>query len=144
MRYIRIRLNIVTALLLVAVGLTATLYLKGSSSISTPETEFFCGTVSPYPIKNNLQGRELFTKNCASCHSIYKDLTGPALENFNERFPMEDFMLFIKDPEKAIKKQPYLQALAKKYNSTAHPAFTKLTKHDLDDITEYIKQSSRN
>src|SRR5688572_28789872 len=45
----------------------------------------------PSPAKEvNSKGKQLFQQNCASCHSITKDLTGPALANVEERGPWTD------------------------------------------------------
>ena len=45
---------------------------------------------SPPTIEVNSKGKQLFQQNCASCHSITKDLTGPALAGVEERGPWTD------------------------------------------------------
>jgi hypothetical protein len=146
MRSIRIKLYIVTILLLVAGGLSAIIYFQDTSLFMRQPGKFYCGTssINPgFPQSTNIKGRELFSSNCASCHSIYKDLTGPSLENFHERFPMELFTQFMKAPEEAVKQDPYLHLLAEKYNYTAHPSFSKLSNSEVGEIIDYVKQSSR-
>jgi hypothetical protein len=39
----------------------------------------FCGTVSPNLNENVRKGKQIFNANCASCHMLNKNITGPAL-----------------------------------------------------------------
>lgn len=48
-------------------------------------------------------GQGLFTQNCASCHAINKDLTGPKLAGVESRWPSKDLLrLWIKNWNKAV------------------------------------------
>lgn len=132
------------ALLVAAVFVTTIIYNMGGFSLATTEEIFYCGTTnndSNYFISANMIGRALFSANCASCHAISKDLTGPALEHFEERFPMEYFTLFLQKPEKALNKSLYLRLLKQKYNDMEHPAFPGISKAEVKDLTECITQS---
>jgi cytochrome c2 len=52
--------------------------------------------ISPIALPENKQltsiekGQILFQQNCASCHAIGKDLTGPDLAHFMKRFPIDE------------------------------------------------------
>lgn len=66
----------------------------------------FCGThlVSPPLDEEAKAGKQLFNANCAACHKLDKNLTGPFLRNINERFTTEDIIKFIrKDTSSSIK-----------------------------------------
>ncbi len=39
----------------------------------------FCGTVSPNLSENALKGKQIFNANCAACHQLNRNMTGPAL-----------------------------------------------------------------
>ena len=45
----------------------------------TETPEFFCGTVSPELTENGRIGKQIFNANCAACHKLNKNMTGPAL-----------------------------------------------------------------
>ncbi len=42
-------------------------------------------------------GRYLFNANCAACHKLDKQSTGPYLRNINERFTTEDIIKFMRN-----------------------------------------------
>ncbi|WP_299833497.1 c-type cytochrome [uncultured Tenacibaculum sp.] len=48
------------------------------SETAEEEPRFFCGTVDTIT-EEQRAGRKLFNANCASCHKLDKDMTGPAL-----------------------------------------------------------------
>ena len=41
--------------------------------------EFYCGTVSLKLTENGRIGKQIFNANCAACHKLNKNMTGPAL-----------------------------------------------------------------
>jgi mono/diheme cytochrome c family protein len=42
---------------------------------------------------NGIDGKKLFQDNCASCHSVFKDLTGPALSGVTQRITDKKLIL---------------------------------------------------
>ncbi|MGZ5135266.1 MAG: c-type cytochrome, partial [Flavitalea sp.] len=86
-------------------------------------------------------GETLFKQNCASCHSITKDLTGPALAGMMERGPWaenkKNLYDWIHNPQAFMAKDPYTQALKQKYG-TVMTAFPQLKDTDIDAIIEYV------
>jgi cytochrome c2 len=88
-------------------------------------------------------GRALFSQNCASCHAINKQLTGPALAGVEDRWP-DKIMLhaWIKNNQAVLKKgYPYAVDLYNKFNKTPMNVFTNLSDKDIDAILTYIKSA---
>src|SRR4028118_820244 len=76
---------------------------------------FFCQTLVVAQ-----DARALFQSNCASCHALNKDLTGPALAGFQNRGPWADkkeFRAWVKNPVAYMAKDPYTQGLKQQYGS---------------------------
>src|SRR4030095_2447405 len=63
-------------------------------------------------------GKALFSAKCASCHSVTKDLTGPALQGVTDRGPWSDkkkLHEWVHNPASFMANDPYTQALKTKY-----------------------------
>lgn len=89
-------------------------------------------------------GRALFQSNCASCHAMNKNLTGPALAGFQTRGPWADrkeLYAWVHNPVGYMAKDPYTQALKQEYGSVMQ-AFPNLGDKDIDAIAEYIVKAS--
>ncbi len=77
---------------------------------------------------------------CASCHALFKDMTGPSLamairsEQWADRKRLYDW---IRNPEAFMKKDPYTKGLKEKFGSMM-TAFPNLSNEEIDDIVEYI------
>ena len=86
-------------------------------------------------------GQALFSQNCASCHAVHKDLTGPALAGVEERWGdkkklhawIHNNQAFLKTGDK------YANDLYIKYNKTSMNLFPNLTDGEIDAILAYIK-----
>src|SRR5699024_1494414 len=48
------------------------------------------------------QGKQLFSDNCAVCHSIHEQVVGPALVNVTDRRPVPWLIDFIHNSQKVI------------------------------------------
>jgi cytochrome c2 len=87
-------------------------------------------------------GKALFMQNCASCHAMDKQLTGPALAGAADRWN-DDKMLhaWIKNNQKVLSSgYPYAVNLYNQYNKTAMNVFEgSLSDKDIDAIIQYIK-----
>jgi len=91
-------------------------------------------------------GKSLFTQNCASCHNIMKDMTGPALSWLEERGPWRDrkkLYEWIHNPPRFMSTNNYAQTLKEKFGLTM-TAFPALSEKDIDAIVDYINSSQRN
>jgi mono/diheme cytochrome c family protein len=88
------------------------------------------------------RGRAVYSANCASCHSAYKDATGPALKGSLARWNNDTNRLwaFIRNPKEALKeKDPRVNAMFEKYKPTIMTAFPMLTNDELKDLFYYIE-----
>ncbi|MEO7310246.1 MAG: c-type cytochrome [Chitinophagaceae bacterium] len=96
---------------------------------------FFIGNVSAQ------DGKALFSNNCASCHKVDQNLTGPALMGVEDRWPDKAKLhAWIKNNNKVLASgDAYANALYLKWNKTAMNQFPNLTDPEIDGILKYIK-----
>lgn len=87
------------------------------------------------------KGEKLFKQNCASCHAIDRDLTGPALQGVADRGPWaekkENLKKWIKNPAEFISSDPYAKALKEKYKLPMPPQ-GHLSDTDIEEVIGYI------
>jgi cytochrome c551/c552 len=89
---------------------------------------------------NAQEGKQLFQQNCQTCHSLDKNLTGPALRGFTERGPWGDKQAiydWIHNPASFMAKDKYTQDLKAQYGVIMQ-AFPQLTNAQIDAIVDYI------
>ncbi len=86
-------------------------------------------------------GQSLFNSNCASCHAVHKDLTGPALAGVEDRWPdQKKLYAWIRNNQAVLKSgDAYANALYVKWNKTAMNLFPALTDAEIGSILTYIK-----
>ena len=119
--------------------------LTATTLFPTEENKLFCGTASmpsievttAYPV-----GKKLFQQNCQSCHTLNKNLTGPALGGFVNRGPWsneKNIYDWIHNPAAFIKKNKYTQQLQLEYG-VIMPAFPELSEKEIDDIVAYLNE----
>lgn len=80
---------------------------------------------------------------CASCHSLFKDGTGPGLLDFQERGQWADrtqLYEWVKNPLAFMKKDPYTRELKKQYG-TMMTGFPDITRDEVDAIADFLIQS---
>jgi mono/diheme cytochrome c family protein len=84
-------------------------------------------------------GKEIFQENCASCHKVDKDLTGPALAGVQNRWSKKWLYAFTRN-NVALRAtgHPYANALYEKWSKSAMNVFPNLTDYDCDAIYTYI------
>ena len=85
-------------------------------------------------------GKTLFQQKCATCHNIFKDLTGPALQHLEERGQWSDhnkLLEWVHNPAGFMKNDSYTQGLQTKFGTIMQP-FPELTIKDVDAIVSYI------
>ncbi|HWI92124.1 MAG TPA: cytochrome c [Flavisolibacter sp.] len=89
------------------------------------------------------KGEQLFKQNCASCHALDRDLTGPALHGVAERGPWAEdknnLKKWIRNPMSFISINAYAKNLKAKYG-TPMPAQTQLSDADVEEVIGYITQ----
>ncbi|MHB1920760.1 MAG: c-type cytochrome [Chitinophagaceae bacterium] len=88
------------------------------------------------------KGKVLFQTNCASCHNPLKDLTGPALYGKENETPGGRAWIYkwVPNPGGMVTTDPYAKALYAKWGPTLMTPFPQLTKQDINDILDYVKQ----
>ncbi|MFI5133860.1 MAG: c-type cytochrome [Chitinophagales bacterium] len=85
-------------------------------------------------------GKTLFQQKCAACHNIFKDMTGPALMNLEERGQWSDhnkILEWVHNPPAFYAKDSYTGGLFKKFGVPMQQ-FPELTLKDVDAIVSYI------
>jgi mono/diheme cytochrome c family protein len=90
-------------------------------------------------------GKQIFQNNCASCHAIKKDLTGPALAGVTTRGPWTDrknLYAWIHNPAKFMATDKYTQELKARFANAMMTPFPSLTEKEIDAIIDYIGKAS--
>jgi cytochrome c2 len=93
--------------------------------------------------RNNFDGRMLFQDNCASCHSILKDLTGPALAGVRERIPDKKLLYkWVRNPAAVLKSgNVYFNTLKKQFGNVQMTPFSELADEEIDAIIDYVDRN---
>lgn len=82
-------------------------------------------------------GAALFKANCASCHKVDKDFTGPALKGWKDRVPGGDWIYnWIHSP--IGQTDPYATALKNKWKPNIMTSFSTLKNEEIDAIMKYV------
>lgn len=89
-------------------------------------------------------GKTLFSQNCSSCHSVKKDLVGPALAGTEDRWPDKDKLkAWIRNSQAFLKTgDKYATDLFNKFNKIPMNAFSQLTDAEIDAMLDFIKKES--
>jgi cytochrome c551/c552 len=84
-------------------------------------------------------GRALFNANCASCHKMDKDLTGPALQGVVDRWSSEDLLkLWIRNWPAAVATGDKHAVEMKDWSPAAMTLFPNLTDDELNALINYM------
>ncbi len=86
-------------------------------------------------------GKALFNSNCASCHAVHKQLTGPALAGVEDRWPNKEHLhAWIRNNQAFLKTgDKYANDLYNQFGKTPMNVFTQFSDKDIDAILTYIK-----
>lgn len=120
-----------------------------------PGMQLFTGEVkdgainwtNPKPLADTVpehivRGKALFDAQCATCHGLDKNLTGPALQDVESRGPWYDrknLVMYVHNPAAFIPLSEYMKCLASTYNGQVMPSFPQLGEKDIYAIFDYIK-----
>ncbi|MCU0385427.1 MAG: c-type cytochrome [Flavihumibacter sp.] len=85
-------------------------------------------------------GKALFQQNCASCHAVHKNLTGPALAGIEERVPDKKLLYaWIRNSQAVLQSgNKYFNDLYLTWNKTAMNLFPNLTDEEIGAMITYI------
>jgi len=93
---------------------------------------------------DHVAGKKVFNANCAACHKLDKDATGPKLRDIETRLADEQGLdkewikNWIRNSSKMIKDgDAYANKIFKDYNNTAMTLFPQLTDADIDNLLAY-------
>ena len=86
-------------------------------------------------------GKALFQTNCASCHSPFKVVIGPALKGATERIPDKKLLYdWIHNNTKVLASgNAYFTALYNQYNKTPMNTFPGLSDAEIGSILKYVE-----
>ena len=88
--------------------------------------EPFCGTVNLS--KNASEGKQLFNANCAACHKLDKNMTGPALRGIAQKYDSITVQNYLRKDKTLIKTKGYDNVCI---------YFPQLTNEDISNILSY-------
>ena len=91
-------------------------------------------------------GKALFLSKCASCHSPFRDVTGPALGGLEDRHKWADhkeLLKWVNNPGGYMTTDAYTQGLKSKFGSMM-TGFPDLKLGDVDAIVSYINTEIAN
>ena len=95
-------------------------FSKKSKNTSYQSQISICG--NNYPDEEQAQiGKALFNVNCAACHALNRDMTGPKLGNiYEKKYPYENYLFdFITKQDSLLKaNDPYAIKLRNEWNTT--------------------------
>lgn len=88
-------------------------------------------------------GRSLYITNCATCHNLRYELTGPALQNVEQRWKDKALLYaFIRNSQAVIAKDAYAKDLYNRYNKVEMTQFAWLKDEEIDQLLHYISIAS--
>ena len=88
-------------------------------------------------------GKTIFTGLCAACHSVNKQLTGPALAGLSDRRTIDWIVKFVQSSQTMVKSgDKDAVALFAQFNRIPMPDHADLTADDIKNIVEYIKSET--
>jgi hypothetical protein len=92
------------------------------------EFEPFCGTINLS--ENASEGKQIFNTNCAACHKLDRDMTGPALREIGNKYDTLTIIKFLHGNKTLIK--------SKGYNNVC-VNFPNLTYEEVSNLLKYTQ-----
>lgn len=135
-------LRILNYLLFIALNCSI-LLLPGCQKKPAPPIQIDTQSLKPAP-KMSAQaeaGRVLFRQNCATCHAVHKDITGPKLGGAVQRAPGgRDWVYkFVRYPMELISGgDDYAVAIFDQYDNIEMTGFPQLSDEQIDNIFAYV------
>jgi cytochrome c2 len=100
--------------------------------------------VGPAPLSELAQrGKVLFKENCAACHALHKDMTGPSLVGVVDRWPSKKLLyMWINNWSKAVATGDPYAIKVRAYSNASMTTFN-FTDDEIDSILVYINESTK-
>ena len=110
-----------------------------------PTVQTYSIPIDSYKSNNGHDGKAIFQNNCASCHSTFKDLTGPALGGVSKRLPDRKLVYkWVRNPAAILKSgDVYFNTLKKQFGDVQMTAFPDLTDGEIDAVIDYIEVTNK-
>jgi mono/diheme cytochrome c family protein len=91
-------------------------------------------------------GQSLFLQQCATCHAINMNLTGPALKGVEKRWKSkEKLAAFIRNSQAVIaSNDAYAKDLYEHWHKVLMPPFPSINDEEITAILAYIKHAENN
>lgn len=90
-----------------------------------------------------VSGKQIFTSRCASCHSVAKQATGPALKDVDKRHTEEWIIKFVHSSQTVVKAgDTSATRLFAQFNNTIMPDHPDLSNADIKNIVAFIREES--
>ncbi len=107
-------------------------------TISFSQSTFASTSFLPTQTADTVAGEKLFKTNCAACHKLGKQATGPALRGVGDKYDREWLYKWIRNSQELIKSGDALAIkLFEENNKAVMTAFPTLTNEDIDNIIAY-------
>jgi cytochrome c551/c552 len=88
-----------------------------------------------------VKGKELFNANCAACHKLDKNMTGPALRGVADKYDKEWLYSWIKNSGELVKSgDAQAVKIFEEWNKVPMTAFPQLSNEDMDNILAYTSE----
>lgn len=93
----------------------------------------------------NIDAERLYKNNCASCHKLGKDFTGPNLKGSLKKWggDKKAMYAFIRNPGKSILENAYAKKVFEKWKKIPMTAFPTLSDAELDAIMNHVETYSK-
>ncbi|MEO9954688.1 cytochrome c [Nonlabens sp.] len=130
--------------MIVVIFSTAFIISREESSYSTQELPKQIIDIVPKTALTERQelGKSLFKANCAACHKLFKNTTGPRLYGVTDRYEKEWLYKWINNSAALIKSgDVQAVALYNEYYQANMNSFPNLTTEDIDAILDYIESA---
>jgi mono/diheme cytochrome c family protein len=89
-----------------------------------------------------ITGKTIFLNNCASCHSLTKEISGPRLQNVQQRLEKKVIYAWIRNPAAVLKSgDPYFNRLVNQFG-VMMTGFPNLTDGEIEALLEYFSKGS--
>ncbi|CAM3871503.1 c-type cytochrome [Flavobacterium branchiophilum] len=130
--------NLILSLALL-LNISLTSFAQNAAPAAAPATE--AAAPAAAGTGDAAKGKELFNTNCAACHKLDKDMTGPALRGISSKVSTDWLYKWIRNSSQMIKSgDAEAVRVSKAYNGAVMTAFPQLSDADIDNIIAYTNE----